>query len=103
MKTFIKIILVGTSTIAINVQGADLTLSDYVANEVTSLDSAFSELGELNESKEDNEAYFFRRFWLRLRPKVGLKVPGFATFEVIPEVEMLWEKEAPEGWETYKP
>mgnify|MGYP001568205842 CR=1 FL=1 len=82
----------------------ELSLTDFVSGEVRSLESAFADVGPLDESiSSQNEEFILRRFWLRVRPKVGLSIPGLAAFDIIPEVEMLWEKEVPEGWETYKP
>ena len=79
------------------------TLTEFVSEEISSLDEAFAQLNTSEPIDTADDTYMLRRFWLRLRPKAGLKVPGFATFEVIPEIEMLWEKELPDGWETYRP
>ena len=69
---------------------ADLSLTDFVCNEVDTLESAFSEVGTLEgAAPTQDEDFMFRRFWLRVRAKVGFVVPGFANFEVIPDVEML--------------
>lgn len=84
-----------------------LGLDEFLRNEIISLDAIFSDLGDasanMNPLLETGEDYMFRRFWFRLRGKVGLKAPGLAGLEVIPEVEMLWEKEVPDGWAIYKP
>lgn len=79
---------------------ANPTLAEYVEKEISSFDLAFEALDSDSQVTDD---YFLRRFWLRLRPKVGLTVPELAALEIIPEIEMLWEKEVPEGWEIYKP
>jgi hypothetical protein len=47
--------------------------------------------------------WFLRRFWVRVRPKATFAVPGFAKLEISPELELLWQRELPEGWTTYKP
>jgi hypothetical protein len=49
------------------------------------------------------EAWLFRRFWLRVRPKVGVGIGSVLKVEIAPEAEMLWERDLPEGWVTYKP
>jgi hypothetical protein len=49
------------------------------------------------------DGYYLRRFWLRVRPYADISIPGLAGFDVIPEVEMLWEKAPPQGWEIYRP
>jgi hypothetical protein len=48
------------------------------------------------------DLYFFRRFWLRIRARIERDIPGLAGFAVIPEVELLWERPNPNGWENYK-
>ena len=49
------------------------------------------------------EGWYFRSFWLRLRGDIGFEVPGFAKVTVVPETELLLQRELPDGWETYKP
>lgn len=84
------------------------SLADYLLNEVSSLDNALAgvEMGVNSpESLDDvnkSDTYFFRRFWLRLRPRVERDIPGFASLSIIPETELLWEQQTPEGWEMYK-
>jgi len=48
------------------------------------------------------DAWYFRRFWLRLRPRATFALPG-AKLNVVPEVELLLERDFPDGWTTYKP
>jgi hypothetical protein len=52
---------------------------------------------------ESGEAWYYRRFWLRFRPRVAFAIPGFAKLEIVPEFEMLWARDLPTGWEVYKP
>lgn len=85
--------------------GEKQSLSDFFEQEVYSLDQAVQEVPSdvalvTGETKDDG--YFFRRFWLRLRPRVERDIPGLASFAIIPEVQLLWEKQTPEGWELYK-
>ena len=56
----------------------------------------------IGDRRSDDDAYFFRRFWLRHRPRVERDIPWLAGFSVIPDLEMLFEKPAPEGWDMYK-
>jgi hypothetical protein len=51
---------------------------------------------------EKEDAWFFRRFWLRLRPKATFELPGL-KLTLVPEVELLLERDYPDGWGTYKP
>lgn len=81
------------------------TLAQFFEEEVLSTDKALqmeSTSITMIGDHSDNDAYFFRRFWLRLRPRVERDIPWLAGFSVIPELEMLFEKPAPEGWEMYK-
>jgi hypothetical protein len=57
---------------------------------------------ETGSAAKDHE-WFYRRFWLRFRPRVSFAVPGFAKLEIVPEIEMLWQRDLPTGWEVYKP
>ncbi len=82
------------------------TLAQYFEEEVLSTDKALqmesTPLTMIGDRNSDDDAYFFRRFWLRLRPRIERDIPFLAGFSVIPELEMLFEKPAPEGWEMYK-
>jgi hypothetical protein len=49
------------------------------------------------------DAWLFRRFLLRVRPKVAIGIAGFLKLEIAPEAEMQWERDLPTGWVTYKP
>lgn len=85
-------------------------LATYLNQEITSMDDAVrNELGK-TEAEQANqttvpsveESYFLRWFWQRVRPYVGISIPELATFQIIPEGELLWDKQAPEGWEIYR-
>ena len=58
---------------------------------------------EEDEEQSGTDAFLFRRFLIRLQAPVGFNIPWIATFEIVPEVELYWEKPFPEGWEEYKP
>lgn len=36
----------------------------------------------------------FSVFWLRIRANAGFEVPGFAKILVVPEMELLWQKQS---------
>lgn len=80
------------------------SLTQFIEEELTTLDAAVqsSPTESLITSTTDDEMYFFRRFWFRFRGRVERDIPGLAGFAIVPEIEMLWEKQLPEGWETYK-
>lgn len=47
--------------------------------------------------------WYWKRILLRLRAKVGFDVPFFADLKVVPELELVWQRNSPEGWQDYKP
>jgi hypothetical protein len=61
------------------------------------------------ESSMDTESacttqdeWYFRRVWLRLRPRAVFQLPAL-KLSLIPEVEILLERDYPDGWSAYKP
>lgn len=76
----------------------------FLDESVSTYDPAVSESTSTSELIEnDQESWYFRNFWLRLRPKFTIEVPWVAKFQVIPEVELLWQRALPEGYSNYKP
>jgi hypothetical protein len=49
------------------------------------------------------DSWYFRRMMIRVRPKASFEIPGFAKLEIIPETELIWQRELPDGWTGYKP
>ncbi len=49
------------------------------------------------------DEYFFRRWFIRLQALVGVEVPWIASFTIVPEVELIFERPYPQGWSDYKP
>jgi hypothetical protein len=47
--------------------------------------------------------FFLRRILLRIQAIVGIDVPWIATFQILPEVEMVWQRPYAEGVSDYKP
>lgn len=81
----------------------DLTrhLSEILESTTAAVENSGAEGGA--PLSESDERWFCRRFTLRLRPKASFAIPGFAKLEIVPEVEMVWQRALPTGWETYKP
>ena len=85
-------------------------LTRYLSQEIETISGAVSGCdpdcpGEQEEAAaafERDESWFLRRFRLRLRPKVSFSLQ-VAKIEVIPELELLWERTTPEGWAVYRP
>ena len=82
-------------------------LQHQLEQEIPIINSAITSSSETNQEWKDTgspaEGWFFRRFFLRLRPQIALDIPAFANLKLIPEVELIWERSYPDGWETYKP
>ncbi len=57
--------------------------------------------GGSSDPREDD--LYLANFWLRLRTRVGFRIPGFLNLEVIPQLQLNWQKSPPLGWELYKP
>lgn len=55
------------------------------------------------DAPEGNEAWTLQNFWLRMRPRGGFDMPGIGEALLIPELELLWQRDLPEGWELYTP
>lgn len=66
------------------------------------LESASRSLDVAGEAVAD-EAYFLRRWMVRVQAPFGIKVPWVAKFQIVPEVELVWQRQYPEGWSEYKP
>ena len=49
------------------------------------------------------ESWFFRNIYLRLQGSAGIRVPWIATFEIVPEVELVWQRPLPPGVINYRP
>lgn len=73
----------------------------YLTTQLRTLNSTINAEADNDASCEDY--WFLRRFLLRLRPQVALDLVGFGNLKLMPEVELVWERTYPDGWETYKP
>ncbi len=81
---------------------AESSLSGYLKQEIAALDEAIASCpAEAQAQGEDG--WWFRRFWLRARGKIGFTAGDAIKVEIVPEVELLWERPYPDGWTTYKP
>ncbi|MEO5971557.1 MAG: hypothetical protein ABIQ95_16655 [Bdellovibrionia bacterium] len=95
-------------------------LAAYLEQEIGSLEHAVAgspgelerkpEMGqELKDVSEPsrieglNDFFLFKNLWVRIRPRVIFGLPGMATIQIIPDVEMLWQKQNPTGWVIYRP
>lgn len=75
-------------------------LENYLSSVIEKADDAVMAKQTVGAPSED---WFFRRFLLRLRLSAGLSVPLLFKVKIIPEVELVWDRDLAEGWSTYKP
>jgi hypothetical protein len=75
-------------------------LSVYLDQELSLLESGG--LQQLPATVPLEDEFFFRRFWFRIRPKAIFSLPRLVKIQVVPEVELLWERALPDGWTGYK-
>ena len=76
-------------------------LERFLEREISSVQEA------VERSETDQVArptgWYLRRFLFRIKSPVGIDIPFLAKFQIVPEVEMLWQRDYPEGWGSYKP
>jgi hypothetical protein len=81
------------------------TLQQYIVNQIETLNGSLeqNDVGVCQATpKVRQEAWLFRRFFFRLRPRVVLTA-GIAKIGIVPDIELLWERTLPEGWTNYAP
>ena len=105
LSLFALIALVLTLSSHAKARSAVPDMSVYLDQQLTLMES--SAIGKIPNpaAPADDEAdapFFLRRFWLRVRPKAIFSLPGLVKIQIIPELEMLWERPLPEGWTGYK-
>lgn len=75
-------------------------LTDYLRTQISRGGKAFP---AGSRSAGQGEEFYFRRWLLRLQAQIGISVPWVAKFELLPEVELVWQRPYPQGWTDYKP
>jgi hypothetical protein len=83
-------------------------LSQMFEEQLSSMETAIAaapEAGLMTSGATDSpeDAWYFRTFLLRTRFQAGFQIPGFVKFVVVPEVEMVWQRDFPDGWGAYAP
>ena len=76
-------------------KSGDKSVANSVANSVAS-SGASSEAGLLDKM-------IYRNFFVRIQTRVGFSIPSILEVYIVPEVDMLWQRPVPDGWETYYP
>lgn len=81
-------------------------LKDFLTNEIQRISDAVNnptlDVASTPEGQKDEDSMYFRRFCLRLTALVGFDVV-VGSVTAMPEVELLWQRDLPDGWEPYKP
>jgi hypothetical protein len=76
-------------------------LSEFISEELEDQKNAF-------ELYSEDEPLIYRRKWylnklrLRIRAKVGLSIPIFASFDIRPFVELHWKRSTPSNYMKYE-
>jgi len=71
----------------------------YLEGELNSIDDT---LDQQSDRDGRDSSLFFRRFWLRIRPNITFTA-GIAKIAIVPELELLWQRDLPDGWIPYQP
>lgn len=101
MTSFCMIVLLTLSTLSANAGDFQIRFQQFLEQNIEIASAAFNSSAQ--EYGGAGDEYYLRRFWLRIRPKVGFKLPGTGKIQLIPEVELLWDRPLPESWTGYKP
>lgn len=83
------------SAAATELDASPPSLSQWLEREIIQVHRGIScapeALGRNGQEPAATEVWTFKRFWLRLRTKVGVGIPELSEALVVPEVELLWE------------
>jgi hypothetical protein len=107
MKIFLKVVFLSSFLAAPSAHAwreiPDLT--KFVAQEVSTMSRAVEESGMRQaglvqeasalSASDDRPSYYFRQFMVRVRTFAGFSVPWLVSFEVVPEVELVWQRNMP--------
>ena len=83
-------------------------LTNWLKHQIQSANQSMQEeessgLMSTGRTASNDERMFLKNFLLRLRMQFGIAIPGFASFQVQPEAELIFQRQNPQGWENYKP
>ncbi len=75
-------------------------LTNFIRSEIANANQAIpSPQGNLNAPAD---GYYLHNLFLRLQILVGINIPWIASFQLVPEVELVFERPIPVGWTTYE-
>jgi hypothetical protein len=95
MKTnrlHILIILMFFSVIQIANADKVPQLTRFIDTEILTLSDAIERNSKLTNEADINSKFTFKQFLIRLQATIGIEVPWTVTMQIVPEVELLWEK-----------
>jgi hypothetical protein len=64
-------------------------LTRFVAQEIQTMSRA---VDGPRQAEDQGIAFYFRQFMVRVRASVGIEVPWIASFAIVPEVELVWNR-----------
>lgn len=67
-------------------------LTKFVNEEVVNLSDSIERENSITKEAELNPKFTFKQFLIRVQMAVGIEVPWTATLQIVPEIELLWEK-----------
>ena len=82
-------------------------LTQWVESEITRATHSMS-YGDSQEDRAlmsvgNESSWFLKNFLLRIRAQFGIDVIGLVQFQVVPELEMIFNRDFPAGYEGWKP
>lgn len=100
-----------TAQVSSDLPRSYVELQKYLQNKIGIIQQAIQQSADDAMTTEDClpqpcpplQAWFFRSFFLKLRPQVSIDIPAFADLKIMPEVELVFERTLAEGWKSYKP
>lgn len=67
-------------------------LTRFVSDEISTMSRAVESGGD-GADTPSRVAFYFRQFAVRVRASVGIEVPWIVSFAIVPEVELVWNRE----------
>lgn len=101
MKKFIALLLIFVAPV-ISQGKVNYKLSEYFQSQLFNLNQSVIH-SETSVRPAALEHWYLDQFSLRIRAQVGFEVEGFLAFQVVPEMELIWQRSSPEGYATFKP
>jgi len=75
-----------------------LDLQAFVQKQTVAIQEA---VNKVDTSASNGENWFMENFYFRVRGKAGFDIPWFSKMELVPELEMVFQRPLPEGSKKY--